>query len=471
MEKEIILASELQYNNVEQLSPSYQYLQVTAAESLQNFNAIAGQTVTFLLTGNNVFNLAKSYIEFVINVPAQNAGLYTWMNAVPGACFRALSFGPNGSSSVLYIDQMHHYSKMVSALVLSKDEADTNDNANLLFTSENAPGQNKTNLGFDGAANNSQLKNCVRINDASATATNYQVRLPLKLLAPHTVLALDKDLCLGVGSQLQLILEDVTRVFWNSADLQDPSNGAATVSSVNPNFITYNSFYLQLAVEQNEMINQKVKAMAMSGYSLDIPHVHKVFQQSISGATQNILSPVINSSYGKKLVRILTAAFTDGANNTYLDNSNQLTATVTNAKTQNRVSSIQTLFNNRVRQQRYLLCSPAAQKNTGTFNAEAFGGIDDYNINKGYLQGSSIVNSGVLGQSWLYSDDFSDPQNRMVKNLNPELSSVSDGYDLTLAGDNAYQFLANTKNQANVWYQYVHTIRTLVVSPSGVYIK
>ncbi len=468
MEKEIILASELQYNNTEQLSPSYQYLQVTGAESLQNYNAVAGQTVTFLLTGNNVFNLAKSYIEFVINVPAQTAGLYSWINAVPGCFFRALSFGPNGSSSsVLYIDQMHHYSKMVSALVLSKDEADTNDNANLLFTSENTPGQNKSNLGWDAAANNSQLKQCIRINDASATATNYQVRLPLKLLAPHTVLALDKDLCLGVGSQLQLILEDVTRVFWNSADLQDPSNAVAAVSGT----ITYNSFYLQLAVEQNEMIVNKVKAMAMNGYSLDIPHVHKVFQQSIGGTTQNILSPVINSSYGKKLVRILTAAFTDGSNNTYLDNSNQLTATVTNAGTQNRVISIQTLFNNRVRQQKFVNCSPAAQKNTGVYSAVAFGGIDDYNINKNYFQGSSIVNSGVLGQSWLYSDDFSDPQNRMVKNLDPELSNVSDGYDLTLAGDNAYQFLANTKNQANVWYQYVHTIRTLVVSPSGVYIK
>lgn len=467
MEKEIILASELQYSNTEQLSPSYQYLQVTGAESLQNYNQVAGQTITFLLTGNNVYNLAKSYIEFVVNVPAQTAGLYTWVNAVPGAFFRALSMGPNGSSSVLYIDQFHHYSKMVSALCVSKNEADSNDNANLVFTSENAPGQNKTNLGFDSAANNSQLKNCIRINDASATATNYQIRLPLKLLAPHTMLSVDKDLCLGVGAQLQLILEDPTRVFWNSTDLQDPSQGVAAVTGT----IVLNSVLLQLAVEQNEMINQKVKQMAMSGYSLDIPHVHKVFQQSISGATQNILSPVINSSYGKKLVRILTSAFTDGQNNQYLDNSNQQSATVTNASTQNRVKTIQSLFNNRVRQQKFIFCSPAAQKCTGTFNADTFGGVDDYNINKGYLQGSCVVNSGVLGQSWVYSDDFSNPENRMVKNLDAEISNVSDGYDLTLAGDNAYQFLANTKNQANVWYQYVHTIRTLVVSPSGVFIK
>jgi hypothetical protein len=467
-QKEVVLAPELNYNQSTMLSPSYQYLQVTAAESLQNFPVNAAQTVTFLLTGNNVYNLAKSYIQFVINVPSQTAGRYAWINAVPAAFFRSLSWGPNSQSSVIYIDQAHHYSKLMTALTLSKDEADTNDNSNLVFTSENAPSQNITNLGFNAAANNSQLKQCINVNDGTNNACNYQVKIPLRLLAPHTLLALDKDLCLGTGSQLQLVLEEVSKVFWCSTDSQNPATG---VTAINPTNVTYNSFYLQLAVEQNELINNKVKQMAMSGYSMDIPHVHKVFQQSISGTTQNILSPVINSSYGKKLVRIITAPFTDGANNQYLDNSNQLTATVTDAAAQNRVTTIQCLFNNRVRQQKYIQCSPCAQKVIGPYSATAFGGTDDYDINKAYFQGSSIINSGVLGQNWLYSDDFTDPNNRMVKNLDPELSNAIDGYDLTLAGDNAYQFLANTRNLTNVWYQYVHTIRTLVVSPSGVYIK
>lgn len=464
----VAVGQELDYDDVVQLHGRYVFTQLTCNEGFTQVVPAAGQTLTFIVPGTQVVNLSKSYLEMVLTVDSQANATYPWMQAGAISFLRQLTFQPL-SGKQLIIDQYHHYSKMSLPYLLPFDDFMTLDNANLFFPSRAAQTANKQpSNGFNAAMANTEpqyaicLSNGVASNGANGP-WSYSMKIPFSLFA-GTILAQNRDHCFGENIQIIMTLEDPTKWLWSSTSANDPSAGALNFT-VSTNLKLQN-IYVQLAVESDQVIAQRIKSMHATGYTTYIPSVNKVYQQSMAASqSQNVIVNNLNSSYGERMLRIFHSVFNGTeAKNTSLDNVNAGASPVVDS-TANRVIQLQTLLDNIPRQQKYISASPQAQFFAGAYNLGTIGGNQDFMVNRPFTATSVIQCSGQLGLDWTFVDDFSSPDPRIKKYV--DSGHIRDGIPL-FDGDHTWQFQSTTSNTAFNHYTFVQTQRKMIIGPSGI---
>ena len=467
------VSDELSYDVMPMLYGKYEHIQVTCQESFTQVTPVSGQTLTWQIVGSNVVNLAESFIEFVLNTTAPGVGFFTW---IAGGCipfFRSAAFMPT-SGTQWYCDQFHHWSKMTLPYLTSNTELKTMDSSNLMFVSDTLKSNNKYPAnGFNASLNYTEYDHAINIDGGNSNSIGtYIVKLPLSLFA-GTILAMNKDVCFGQAVNIQMIIEDPSKWIWKGTSSNDPSAGAVATTGT----LLFQNIYLQLAVEQDQAIRQKLLKMAGTGLMLEIPWVSKIYQQSISGTSQNINPPIINKNYGHKLKRIWWAAFNGTETlNTALDNTNAAASPVSTVST-NRIITFQTLFNSIVRQQKYINASPAVESSTSSYAIATQGEQADWQRFRKYFEGSCIMNSNMLGYAWAFADEFTPEYSREQKYNNPKLDEQ--GYDLIWEdeankiprGDCTYQILTTNASATNNWYVYIETCKTMIIANGNVTIQ
>lgn len=462
---EVSLSKAVDYYQEPVLSGKYEHKQVPLAENQVNINISAGQTMTFLLPGNQVYNLEKSYIEMQLTVDPQGANRFIWMMAGAIPFWRTLSIQPESGNS-LYIDMLHHFSKLSLPYLTPYSKFVELDNSNIFFPSRVLPNANLLPAsGNPAAIPYTDIQSAINLdNNSSNVAVGYVIRIPFHLF-PGTFLSTKQDLKTGMDVQIQFTLEDPNRWLWSSLSSTNPASTPLALT-VTTN-LRFNSVYLQLAVQQDADVRKYVESTYLKGYKMFIPSVSKVMQVSLSGTAQSLTSPSISSAYGRKLQRIFTGCFNGTENiNTSLDNANNPTVPFANAST-NRILTYQTQWDNVNLQQKYIYASPFQQSATAatvaTLPALATTGIpDDWSRYYKYFEGSVYQSSFMLGQNYVVIDDFTEPETRTKKNLENE--DRLSGTDISI-GNHTWIMNNTTSSATYNWYVFIQTWKLLTVAP------
>lgn len=459
-----IQSAEIDYTDLPVIHGDYEHIQVSCQEALTNIALSSGQTLTFQILGTNVCNLAESYVEFLVTVDPQGPNRYIWMMAGGIPFFRSVAFQPVGGQQ-LYIDQYHHYSKMSLPYFTALDELKTMDNSNMFFPARALQSSNKLPAnGFNAAVPYDEMQYAINIDKGTANnAAEWIVKIPLSMFK-GTILAENRDFEFGQAVNIQFTLEDPNKFLWYGTSATDPSAGA-TQLAVTTN-LQFKSMYLQLAVEQNPNRRAEAHARYLSGYRCYVSSVSKLYQQNITGPAQ-INAPIINRGYGAYLQRIFASPFANVENiNTSLDNCNQDASPAVNVANF-RVTTFQTILDSQPRQQKYIYASPSYQgavsaTYAGLPGQSTIGDIGDWSRFKKYYEGSSILCSGTLGLNWTFIDEFTAPNSRLQKYVDP--SHKIDGLDLSLS-DHTWQFLSTGVSNPYNWYVFIQTLRLMEVAP------
>ena len=260
----------------------------------------------------------------------------------------------------------------------------------------------------------------VRASVAVATELNDFRLVKLSEAMPNTLLGMNKDLFFGnVDMFLRLTLAPGAKVCWCGTSANDPSVGAAATTAPanmgngDPGVTGYyiRNLTLFLAVEQNEVISDSVRAKFNSpgGITLQMPYV--VAQKYSSNALNVNFQYSFSASNGKKLRSILWSVWNNTATeyyNTAYDCANWSGA---------RITSYNTFLDSNPLQQYPLSCSQSvvgAQRN------------DDWLWNKPFLEDSLIFNQGIYQLLWHHQDRFSEKptgeQLELQDNINDGLS-------------------------------------------------
>lgn len=455
-----IESKEVDYMDLPVIHGIYEHIQVSCQEALTNIAPTSGQTLTFQILGQNVCNLSESFLEFVVTIDAQGAGRYVWMMAGAIPFFRGVAFQPVGGQQ-LYMDQYHHYSKMSLPYFTSLSELKTKDNSSMFFPSRALASQNKLPAnGFNSAVSYDDPQWAINVDGGNANSDcEWIVKIPFSDFA-GTILAENRDFEFGQAVNIQFTMEDPNKWLWYGTSAVDPSAGAAALA-VTTNLKVQN-IYLQLAVEQDAMQRAKAHQMYLQGYGCYVPTVRKLYQQNIVGPAQ-INAPIINRGYGSFLERIFISPFANVESiNTSLDNCNQAASPVTTVSTF-RVTTFQTILDSTPRQQKYIYASPSVQGALQrTAAVTTIGDIGDWSRYKKYYEGSCITCSGSLGLNWVFVDEFTAPNSRLQKYVDP--THKIDGLDLSLQ-DHTWQFLSTGASNAQNWYVFIQTLSRMEVAP------
>lgn len=471
---DVYFAPELDKIETKVIYSDYLHSQIPCQESLVNIPITSGQTLTFAIPGTNVFNLAESFFEFSLQVPAQVSSVspkFVWLMAGCIPFFRSVQFQPvNGQN--LITDFYHHFSKMSLPYLTSLEELQSMDNQNMFFPSRTLKSNNLLPANGSPASTDylemqyaiqiSGGKDCVPVDGAC----QWNVKLPLSLFA-GTILAEKRDICFGQQVNIQLQLEDYNKWIWMNGSPINPAAApviALTDVTAGAGFQIQN-MYLNLAVQQKPVLIEDALNEYKNGFIRHVTSAQKLYQLPITGAAQNINTPLINRGYGKYLKRIYVSPFAQVENlNASLDNCNQSYAAGPLTSVQNsRVITFQTMVNARQRQQRYIYASPIIQGING--GVATVGNAGDWARYHKFLSGSCYITSATLGLNWTFVDDFTQWCPRAYKSQDPIANRI-EGLDLQL-GDISYQFLSTNPsgNATYNWYIYVETLRELKVGP------
>lgn len=448
---------------------SYEHQQLQALEGTNSISWTAGATLTHQIPGNCVVNLAESYYEGTITAAgAPGAGVYTWMYGACLAMIRTLVMQPIGGQNMT-IDQYHHFSKMVTPYLLSQVRASNLEVYNLIYPSRSTGAQNKMPASGNSASVPwDELAFAVPLDGGVANVVvSFNFRIPLWLFL-GTFLSCPKDIKFGQNFQIQLVLEDPTSVIFTSTQVDNPSTGIAKSATT----WTINNCYLQLAVEQDQGICRELDAKYQTGYELPIPFISKALQQAPGGSNQSTSLPVINRNQGQYLKRIYYALFnaTESTAGLFLDNNNNsdMSNNANHGINYNRVATFQTMFDSKPRQQKFITASPQFYTATTALN----GGTGDFNRQQEYLVGSCLYNSRVLGENWIYVDDFTQRQPRSEKDFKSEDWEKLQGAYIA-DGDHQWQFNSiQGSSAASSWnhYCYIEGLKMMKIMPGNIII-
>ena len=217
-EDHILSPSSINFKEGTIVHPTYQFLRVTPQEGISLYSTATGSQSTFQITPN-VFNLAKSYLEYTITVPAQGAGNSVWMNTNGNHSIQRITVQPQNGPVLLDLSNFDRYLDVISRRTMALEDVLTRDIptdytapngylGNGTFFESLVPSNGATSyVRLDNSAVN-RLSECQYVNSGAAnTAYYYDVKLSFKDLI-DTILAVNHDLWFG-GNILTII------IYWN----------------------------------------------------------------------------------------------------------------------------------------------------------------------------------------------------------------------------------------------------------------
>lgn len=445
-------------------------------------------------------NLARSIIQFDINVPAMGAGIYSWVQANFWDLFYRINLvGQSTNTQLLDLAPVDRYAS--SLIPVSLKNSDFYNKASPYgasvyigynttnYNTTQASGQfipvqevsrNYYSSNVDGVNNDTLTPyDGIRLlysGNASNTQQNITVSMELGSL-PHNIMALDKLMYFGSEQlELNLYFNPCNRWSWgNGTSNTVPSYAGTQVTT--PAAATLNNMAIYLYTEQDATIIQGLVERAMGdGYSIKFAYP-LITRQALSGNNQTI-NTQLTRGLGSSLLFIATSWYNS---NTYVGSGSSVQQS--NAETLNTAQD-HSLFS---------LLGPTASTSygssgnpcTGAFSAFQYQAqIDSINIltnnqynaflgepwlyNQNWLNGSAIKSANQYYVQFTHIDNFTGSPICMID------QTVDDGLSLENYRQHQMSFTATAAGtpSANVaWYVFYICTRTLNISSQGLLVN
>ena len=461
----------------------YQYVQQFANNvgSSVTLNQTSTSQVIWNLSGDTVWNFGRSYLTFQLNVAApttfgcvsadtipidsfllQTVGgsqIATMYNFVPyskvvpalttdlknyltqGAAYGAATVAGNFYSENIFLQPINCLSTQAGA-------AGGAVSASYIYASNATPPVTLGSATTGGLTVNSGVDKSYmsrqRIIQSGNTGTAMTIlcRIPFSRFV-GTVLAVDKDILFGQNLQLVVNFAPIQyTIFNNNAIIQD---AAAATTTALTTAVTLTNLYLWCAKQLNSnIVNSFRQKLASSGYSVNIPFTYSGRNVSAVAGLYSA-SQVLSNGMGKCLKRVINIVQMNSA-----DAALQVDINNVNGSLYTTVQSY--LDSNPIQQ---------ARLNCGT-------DIQDFQYLQPLLDNTPLalsVREFQLGGCWI--DSFSSSLENGSQIL--ENDCVDDG--LKLNESSKLYNLQITVNRATgcIVNQYLTWLRTLMISPSGLY--
>lgn len=306
----VIIPKENDYKGHILSVPKYKYRDISpnSTVTLALNSSVNG---VFELPSNIVYNLGKSYLEFGINIPAQAADFVNIHGIITP--ITGVSLITERGQNLINQQWLHPYRRLATLAALKGDNSWKNRDKMADNTTQRYSGVGPINQ--LGSANYGKF-----INDASTMSTgpvdylsaqscfssavdntdlDMYYKIPLKELAMHSLLSMDKDLYMS-GESLSL-----TVTFGASTQFGFDSDDAAMANAGNLDATAVMSgLKLVLAVQDEPRISLAVQQAVMTnGIKLNFGYVNEVIVTTDnSTAFSNTVK--LNLSRGSRLLRI-----------------------------------------------------------------------------------------------------------------------------------------------------------------------
>jgi hypothetical protein len=328
------------------VAPKYKFVKLPMSNlpaSSVGIGSSSAVPLEWKLPANTVYNLARSYWQYSLNVPGQTAAAginYTFEDVFELA--QTVSFGAPGGQDLVSLQWASNYTKIARKIATPLQDYMSNDDMTGLYKCGTAASSNYVPGGgsagsaagavnppvfptagtvafYQGSDSYIEPKYTAYGVIGSGDATGLLGRLdryrqiPLGIFS-GTLLGVDRDFFSPTEMSLRLLTNIGDKMAFTCVNGNAMFPGAVSVANVPGNTcstagqgITVNNCYLYLCVEQNENIVQSMFDQYRSGQlSYSIPYLTSFRLTGGAATSQTNLQIQLSNMYGKKLKRILT---------------------------------------------------------------------------------------------------------------------------------------------------------------------
>ena len=430
------------------------------ANSSISLQAGATTLVEFKLPANTVWNTSRSSFEYMLNLPAQGAGLVSWNFEDTFEICGAIQFC---NASGLYLTDLQYANNYVSVarkIDIDQNDFEANDMTSGLYKANGpyiAAGTARANyfppqtimpatnaFGFAAATNTTALSliepQYVRagvVNTAMVVARSIQLNA-----LTGTALGMDRDYIFSEDMYIRMQIAPSSKVGYNTPSSSDPIT-TPTLFAVQP---TITNMYLQLAVQVDPVVESSVREKFTTGkLQYLIPYVYGWRNQTSAGIASIQIS--LNNQYGAKLKRLIHAPFAATESGTTAYDHQNLNGA--------KITAYQTFLDSQPLQDMQLSCLQPV--------AGGVQGMDDWRENKQIVRGSAIETAACWYENWAHVDAFSQP--KRGRTMTPQ-ENMLEGLDLSMPRQ--WTITANTVGALGlIHYTFGTFIRHVVATPQG----
>jgi hypothetical protein len=443
--------------------------------------------VEFKIPSSTIINLSKSYItyQYVIPAVANNYGVsYEANQDFCTWCY----YGDGGGLGIVDVNYCDRMTAVTLPIRTSNLEALGRDQFDTLYTSNTSYSANILPVSKDGLttgtltySDDSYLEPQYLRFSALNTAMTVSRQIPLSSFK-DTFLSVDKNVVFGRDMYLRFNSQYANRLGFYTTSTANANPGTNAQAFAGANAPTaFNSVYLFLAIEQNSVLVNSLKASLAAGtIKMQIPYTY-TYRYGGTGSLSN-MSITLTRQFGHKLKRLLYAPFCGTESGyTSFDHSNvngtKVTQLQTSIDTRPLTDYQLNCFNPQYATAQNTNATAVLPTNCGfSLTTSPFG--DDYREMKNkMILYSCLPSYGAYQTNWFYADTWG--QQDFAKDiLTPEIddSNIDDGLNL-LDADHVYTIQVNTPciNNANsvcngsiVHYLFALFQRTLSISQEGI---
>ena len=406
-----------------------------------------------------VYNLAKSYISYGINMAAPVAASARF-NCHFENCFdlgNQITFGAASGNNLCDLSFLQCYTKVARSVDTTFDDYIGNSNLSGLYkcNSVNAANPLPATWKYTGvspytAVDYAPADNFIEpkyfLAPAAVETQSFVFRqFPLSGIT-NTIFSVDKDVYFGPQEQyLRITAGTGQKMGFTTTSLSVPGTAAAVAGAVG-----LNDVYLYLAIEQNPNVRDSVLALAHTGaLKMRIPFTTAFKNLGSSQNTQTNIGISFSQQYGKRLRRILHSVWhPTESSNTGMDNSNF---------NGSKILNFNTFLDSQVLQDRIMDCRQPAGNSIF---------MDDWAENRKYADKKVVLSKEMYQLNWYHIDQFFSPPDD-DNSLPP--SNLDEG----LAKNTAKQWLfsglaGGGQTPANlVHYTFATFDREILITPNG----
>jgi hypothetical protein len=460
--------------------------------------AVSSQNpVSFRVSGGSVVNLAQSYRNARVSLPAGGAGLFGV--ALLNVPLEASCIVQMGNSQPVKIDYLQHYHNALAPLKKTRDELLQRSQTDHLFACNTPANQNITPFSADctaagavpvGLASASSVnyseKQWVLVSSAANTALELNLHTKLKDLVPDSLLDQDYDFVCGSDLQIKFGMAPAVNMFWYTSSPATPWLNVTQVAVG----LTATQYSLYIARQTNKALVEKVVSkMESGGIRYKIPFgVINSFAGALNAVNNLTLS--IDSSNGLDLKRVLLLPYSSRSDNSAytFDHSNIAASKIKSYNislgSSGKIYDQPILCRNILSTQCADSGNPALSAPYTSNNWQASDNfMEHYEAMRPLLRNSCISTPQEFESNFFIGYNFSLPDQKNVSSEPWNLAKLPKGFQLLnnssinitfsmatpllAVATNVYQSYAN-----NLAFYYIyHTVREFVISPGGIAIE
>lgn len=324
----------LEYDNALSFSkkirshPTYRHnksYQLSGGQSVILSAGSTSESVFELPTSSHVVNHSKSFLKFTLNVASAGGVLYNRLHMNGVSMIDRIMLQTKSGVQLCDITNVPNYTSMVNPYLTKLSDFVTRDSAqvaaldvgvsdNSMMNPSRALVANTLDLSVTGTAGTCVIDNSdlsgyytspVEDGTGIASVIYMNVVLPLDVIAPDSILGLDRDMFYGETLLLYIYWSATPRIAWvGSHATQVHTNAVA------PTGITINKLTLYNAVESNIEIQNGLmdKARSGEGISMIVPFVYG-YKTTTNNSASSSVQTRLSRAHGVNLLRVWTALF------------------------------------------------------------------------------------------------------------------------------------------------------------------